>query len=165
MDALRAAWQARSPRERAALVFGGVLVATLLLYGFAWEPLRAEHKRLRESLPHLRVQSAQFAADAAEAGRLRRTGQSISRTENPRASVEAAADQSGVRPRIRLVTEVAGGRLQVAVEPLPYEGFIRWIGALASGAGITVESVQLRLGPTPGTVLVDTLVLKGSGAS
>lgn len=165
MDALRAAWQARRPRERAALVFGGVLVAALLLYGFAWEPLRAEHKRLREFLPQLRAQSAQFAADAAEAGRLRRTQQTISRTENARASVEAAAVESGVRPRIRSVKEVAAGRLQVAVEPVPYEGLIRWIGLLASGAGITVESVQLRPGPTPGTVLVDTLVLKGSGAS
>lgn len=161
MDALRAVWQVRTPRERTALALGGLVVAALLLYGFAWEPLRAEHKRLCEFLPQLRAQSMQFSADAAEAGRLRGIAQTASRSESPRAALEATAVAAGVRPRIRSITEAAGGRLQVAVEPVAYEALIRWIGALASGAGITVESVQLRPGPTPGTVLVETLVLKG----
>jgi type II secretory pathway component PulM len=165
MDALRAVWHVRTPRERTALACGSVVVAALLLYGFAWEPLRAEHKRLREFLPQLRAQSLQFAADAAEAGRLRGVAQTASRSESPRAAVEATAVEAGVRPRIRSIAEVAGGRLQVAVEPVPYEALIRWIGALSSSAGITVESVQLRPGPTPGTVLVETLVLKGRVAS
>lgn len=165
MDALRVAWQARTSRERTVLVFGGVAIAALLFFGLVWEPLRVEHKRLRESLPQLRAQSVQFAADAAEAERLRGMGQTTSPTASARASVEAAADQSGVRPRVTSVTEVAGGRMQVAVEPVPFAALIRWMGTLASGAGITVESLQLRPGPTPGTVQVDTLVLKGLGAS
>jgi type II secretory pathway component PulM len=163
MDALHAAWQTRTPRERAALAFGSAAVVFLVFYGFVWEPLRAEQKRLRESLPHLRAQSAQFAADAAEAGRLREMRRTASASESPRAAIEAAAVEAGVRPRIKSVAEVAGGRLQVAVDALPYEALIRWIGALASSAGIGVESLQLRPGATSGTVVVDTLVLKGRG--
>jgi general secretion pathway protein M len=165
MDALRTAWHARTPRERTTLVFGGVTVAALLLYGLVWQPLRADHERLRKSLPQLRAQSVQFAADAAEAERLRGIGQAGAIAASPRAAVEAAADEAGVGARIKSVAETAGGRLQVAVEPVAYEALLRWIGALAAGAGITVESVQLRPGPVPGTVVVETLVLKQRGAS
>jgi len=159
MDALRTAWQGRTSRERTALVFGGVAVVFLLLYGFVWEPLRAEHARLREILPRLRAQSAQFAADATEARRLRDRRQTASANETPRAAIESAAVEAGMRPRIKSVTEVAGGRFQVALEPVSYEALIRWVGALAADAGIALESVQLRPGATPGTVVVDTIVL------
>lgn len=163
MDALRAVWQTRTSRERTALVCGAVTVAFLVLYGFVWEPLRAEHARLRATLPQLLAQSAQFAADAQEARRLRAGRQSAAANEPPRVAIESAAAEAGMRPRIKSVTEVAGGRFHVAVEPVSYAALIRWVGALASGAGIALESVQLRPGATPGTVMVDTLVLKGRG--
>jgi type II secretory pathway component PulM len=165
MDALRAAWQARTSREHTAVGVGAVVVTSLLLYGFVWEPLRADRARLREIVPHLRTQSAQFTTDAAEARRLRGQGHSALASEPPRAVIESAAVESGMRPRIRSVTEVASGRFQVAVEPVSYEALIQWVGALASSDGIALEAVQLRPGATPGTVVVDTLVLKGRGES
>jgi general secretion pathway protein M len=164
MNVLRTTWRARSPREQSALALGGAAVLLLLLFGFVWEPLRAEEKRLRESLPHLRLQSAQFAADAVEARRLREMGRVTTASELPRATIEAAAAETGVRSQIRSVTDVAAGRFQVALEPVPYEALIQWVGALASDAGIAVESLQMHAGPRPGTVVVDTLVLKGPGS-
>jgi type II secretory pathway component PulM len=165
MEALRAAWHGRNPRERTAIAFGGVSVAVLLIYGFVWEPLRAEHIRLRAALPHLRAEAAQFNADAAEAGRLRKIGHVMQPGASPRASVETAAKQTGVGKSIKSVTEVSGGRLQIVMDPVSYELLIRWVGGLTSNAGIAVESMHLRPGPAPGTVFVDTLVLKGYGAS
>jgi general secretion pathway protein M len=163
MDSLRAMWYARTPRERLALTIAGIVVALFLLYTFVWEPVRAERARLRDSLPQLRAQAARFSADAAEASRLRASARERPQSVSGPAAVEAVADQVGVRGSIGSVTEVTGGRLQVVLEPLPYEAFVRWIGELARSAGLAVESVQLRPGPKPGLVLVESLVFKGAG--
>jgi general secretion pathway protein M len=164
MDTLRAAWQARTSRERTVLAFGGASVAALLLFGFVWEPLRIEHKRLRASVPQLRAHAERFAADAKEAARLQDVGLTTKRHSSPRTAVEAVAEQAGIRARIKSVTEVAEGRLQVALDPLPYDVLVRWVGALATGANLAVESVELRRGPATGTVQVEMLVLKAAGA-
>jgi len=165
MDPLRAAWDTRNPRERIALGLGALVLALLLLYAFVWEPLRAEQKRLRQSLPLLRAQAAQFAADAAEARRLRSVAQAQPDRSSTRASLEALAERAGVRASIKSITEVSGGRVQVALDPLAYEALVRWFGELARGTGFAVETLQLRPGAAPGTVMVQTLVLKGAGAS
>jgi general secretion pathway protein M len=163
MDSLRTMWHARTPRERFALTVAGVVIAVFLLYSFVWEPVRAERSRLRESLPQLRAQAARFATDAAEVTRLRASTRGQPQSAGGPAAVEAAADQIGVRASITSITEAPGGRLQVALEPLPYEALVRWIGELARSAGLAVESVQLRPGPKPGLVVVESLVFKGAG--
>ncbi len=52
MNALRAAWKARSPRERTVMGFGAAILSVALLYAFVWEPARGAQKRLREYLPN-----------------------------------------------------------------------------------------------------------------
>jgi general secretion pathway protein M len=163
MDSLRTMWHARTPRERFALTVAGVVIAVFLLYSFVWEPVRAERSRLRESLPQLRAQAARFAIDAAEVRRLRASAHGQPQSLGGPAAVEAAADQIGVRASITSITEVPGGRLQVALEPLPYEALVRWIGELARSTGLVVESAELRPGPKPGLVMVESLVFKGAG--
>ncbi len=161
---LPSAWQARTPRERAALGLGAVAITALLLYGFVWEPWRIQQARLREYLPRLRAQATQFTADATEARRLRAQARIAPAGEQPRQTIESAAVEAGMRGHLKSVTEVTGGRFQVVLGPVPYDAFIRWTGALAASA-VTVESVQLRAGPTPGTVTVESLVLKARGAA
>lgn len=163
MDSLRTIWHARTPRERLALTVAGVVIAVFLLYSFVWEPVRAKRMRLLESLPQLRAQATQFATDAAEASRLRASTRGRPQSVGGPTAVEAAADQIGIRASITSITVAPGGRLQVALEPVPYDALVRWIGELARRAGLAVDSVQLRPGPKPGTVLVESLVFKGAG--
>jgi len=163
MDSLRTMWHARIPRERFALTVAGVVIAVFLLYSIVWEPVRAERTRLLQSLPQLRAQAGQFAIDAAEMRRLRTSEHGQPQSAGGPTAVEAAAEQIGVRASITSITEVPGGRLQVALEPLPYEALVRWMGELARSAGLAVESVQLRPGPKPGLVVVESLVFKGAG--
>jgi general secretion pathway protein M len=163
MDSLRTMWHARTPRERFALMLAGVVIVVFLLYSFVWEPVSAERTRLRESLPELRAQAARFAIDAAEMRRLRASAHDQPQSASGPTAVEAAAERIGVRASIASITEVPGGRLQVALEPVPYDVLVRWIGELARSAGLAVESAQLRPGPKPGLVMVESLVFKGAG--
>jgi type II secretory pathway component PulM len=140
-------------------------VLTLVFWGFIWEPLRADHRRLRASLPPLRAQAEEFSRNADEAKRLRGMRQTARPGASPRAAIEAVAGEVGLKPSIKFISEAPGGRLQVGIDPVSYEALVRWIGTLASTAGIAVDAVQLRPGPTPGTVLVETLVLRGPGPS
>ena len=162
MDAILTAWQTRTPRERIAVALGVVALTLLLLYEFVWEPVRMERGQLRQSLTQLRAQAAQFAEDAAEAERLRAAAKNSPRSESATAAVQSAADRTGVRASIKTVTEVSGGRVQITLEPIPYEGLVRWVGELARSTGFAVESLQVRRGSTPGVVMVETMVLKGA---
>lgn len=160
---LLAAWQARTSRERTALALGAVAVTALLFYGFAWEPWRVQQARLRDYLPRLRAQAAQFSVDVAEAARLRAQVRTAPSGEHPRSAIESAAAATGVRAQLKSIAEVPAGRFQVTLDPVPYDAFIRWAGALAAQA-VTVESVELRAGAAPGTVTVVSLVVKSRGA-
>jgi len=165
MESLRAAWHARNTRDRIVLKAGACAVALLLFYAFVWEPARTEQERLRQSLPRLREQAAQFAADAAEAKRLRSLGLAKAGGSGTPATVEAAAERTGLRASIKSITEAPGGRLRIALDPVPYGAWVRWIGELSGSAGFTVESVQLRAGAAPGTVIVEKLEVIGAGPS
>lgn len=161
---LHTLWQARTARERTAIGFGAVVVAGLLLYGFVWEPWRVQQARLREYLPRLRAQATQFTADATEAQRLRERARITPAGDQPRAAIESAAVETGMRAQLESITELARDRFQVVLDPVAYDAFVRWTGALAARA-VAVESVQLRAGATPGTIAVDSLVLKGRGGA
>jgi general secretion pathway protein M len=163
MTTLRAVWYARNPRERMALGTGTIALALMLMYALVWEPVRAEQKRLRESLPLLRAQAAQLAADVAEAKRLRDLAQAQVDPSNPRAALAAVADRAGVRPSITSITEASPGRVQLVLDPLAYEALVRWIGELTRTPGFAVETLILGRARASGTVLVQTLVLKRIG--
>jgi general secretion pathway protein M len=160
MQSVQSAWQARSPRERLVLGVGAVVLTLLLLYHFVWEPLEAERERLRRSIGALRTQAAQFDEDAAEAELLRNTGKERPRSASNHALLQEAAERVGARSSIKSITEVADGRMQVVLEPLPYATLVKWIGAIMGSGAVTIDAIQVKTSGTPGSVQVDSLVLK-----
>jgi general secretion pathway protein M len=155
MDFLRAAWEARTPRERSVLAAGTVVLVGLLGYQFAWSPLMAERERLRSSIVALRVQAAAFTEDASEAEQLRGSANSRERSGTP---LQTLAERDGVRVRIKSIAESPDGRVQVALEPAPYEGVVRWLGEVARDGTLSVESIEMKRMNTPGMVQVESLV-------
>jgi general secretion pathway protein M len=162
MDFLRAAWEARTPRERSVLAAGAVVLAALLGYQFAWSPLMAERERLRSSIVTLRVQAAAFTEDASEAEQLRGSANSRERSGTPLQTLRALAERNGMRGRIKSIAESPDGRLQVALEPAPYEGVVRWLGEVARDGALSVESIEMKRTNTPGMVQVESLVFKAN---
>jgi len=60
-------WTQRQPRERAALLGGGAVLALALLYGLVVAPIAKDRARLAQTLPALRADAARFARDLAQA--------------------------------------------------------------------------------------------------
>jgi len=160
MDSLRASWEARTPRERLVLAGGAAALATLLLYQFAWSPLAAERERLRNSIPPLRVQAAQFADHASEAEQLRGSVNGRDRAGTPSQKLQALAERHGMRGRIKSITESPDGRMQVIVQPAPYEAVVRWLGEVSLDGALAVEAVEMKRTGAPGVVQVESLVVR-----
>lgn len=142
------------------LGIGALALTVLLVYHFGWEPLAAERERLRGSIGTLRAQAVQFDQDAAEAQRLRSVRKERPPSSSNHALLQEAAERVGVRSSIKSITEVADGRLQVAIEPLPYAALMKWIGDIMGSGAVIVDSIQIKASETPGAVQVDSLVLK-----
>jgi general secretion pathway protein M len=157
MEAWRAAWQHRTPRERGTLSIGAIVLALLLGYVFAWEPLRTERERLHRTVPSLRLQWERFATDAAEARRLKRDRIENPRPESMREALEAASARMGLR--LGSMVDAGPESITVSVGPLPYESFVRWVGELAAHDGVAVRAVQFEATDVPGTVMVSSLLL------
>lgn len=162
MDSLRASWAARTARERAVLGSGAFVLALLLLYQFAWSPLVSERERLRSSIVPLRVQAVQFDHDASEAEQLRGSVNGRERPATPSQTLQTLAEQHGVRGQIKAITENPDGRIQVILEPAPYEAVVRWLGEVTLTGAFSVETVEMKRASAPGKVQVDSLVVKAA---
>jgi general secretion pathway protein M len=165
MDSLREWWRGRAERERAVLLVGGAALLLMLLYAFVWDPVRTEHERLRESLPALRAKAAQFEADVRDIERLGGRGGQARVPGGGPAAVESAAERAGIRARIKSIDEGPGARVQVTLDALPYDALVRWIADIASSAGLTVDSAEVRSGGAPGMVTVPAMVFKATGGA
>ena len=63
-------WQSRTLRERRVLLIGATLLAVLLIWWWLIDPALSTRKKMRQQLPELQAQSAQFQALANEVAEL-----------------------------------------------------------------------------------------------
>ena len=141
----------RAPRERLALAAGATAVVLLVAYGWIWIPLTADTARLRLSLPPLRKQAAQLAADAAEATRLVSSPKPQLTGETLGAAIEQSVAAAGMKDRFR-VTPLDGGRAQLNADGIGFNEWINLVATLQQSRNARVESVRIE--PQPGSSLV-----------
>lgn len=60
-------WEARTPREKMLLSWGGAVLAVVIGWSVLWAPASDGRARLRESLPAMQRDLAQMSAEANEA--------------------------------------------------------------------------------------------------
>jgi general secretion pathway protein M len=160
LEALSAYWQARDPRERAILLVGGIVAVILLLYLLVWDPIQSDRQRLVRDLPKLRAQVEQFRRDAEEAEGLRARAKSRGPGQSLQAAVESSAKQANLGGAIKSVQALGTERAQVSGASVPFDGFVRWIAAIAQSDGVSVDSIQASAAAEPGRLQVESLVLR-----
>jgi general secretion pathway protein M len=141
------AWFARqSRRDRAVLAFGAVVVALVLAWAFAWQPLRAgtaslaERKRAAEAdLAWMRGAAAtvkQQRSSGAAAG-FDRAGRSLL------ALADASARDAGLGEPLKRVEPLAEGRVNVWFENAPFDACVAWLEELGRRYGVGVEELSI----------------------
>lgn len=156
LDALRAAWLARSPRERSAAKALAAFVGLAVLV-LAWSSLLAEQARLQKAVPLAQARLQRMQDDAAEVARLR--AQSDATTVQ-----SATADAINVSLRSRhldlAVTADGSDRLQIHGNA-GFDETIAWLAtvqqdfklrlaalsATRAGAGVRIDAVLVAATP------------------
>lgn len=157
-------WANLSPRERAIVIGGTIVVILLALWLFVVQPLTSARDRLRASLPSLRAQAAQVAAGAEEVKKLRAAGSRSATSSDPVAGVLETAETAGLKDRIRSVSPTSDS-VVVSLEPVAYPRLVRWLGDLAQGRGLVVAAFGARVPEAGAALEVETLSLRVPGTN
>lgn len=136
LDALRAAWQARSTRER-SIAKALALCAALAILILAWYSLQAEQARLQKALPLAQARLQRIQDDADEVARLR--AQSIGSVSSPTAEAIVASLQS--RHLGLAISAHDSNRLQVQGDA-DFDETISWLALVHQDFRVRLETLS-----------------------
>lgn len=152
-------WQARNPRERAILSYGGVFLLLALLYGLAWLPISEGRKKLGMSLPQLRADAVHMRANSDEiTGLQANTGAVLG---DARQAVESGLQVANLRDKVSAVDRLDAQRVRVTLNAVPFDALLMFLENMQTQQRLRVEALQIQAAQ-PGRVK-GNLTLVGPG--
>ena len=146
------------PRERIAIALGGAIIVLILVWSFAWMPLRSANLNLDASL-------AEKYSLLADVSRLQPSGVPPSPAATSAESLVLIVDQThrahGLGGTLSRNQPDGENGIRVAFRRVPFAQLVSWLGALRQGHGIVVVTANLDGAQQPGLVNA-TLVLRRS---
>ena len=135
-------WQARNPRERMILTYGGVFLMLTLLYGLAWLPISEGRKKLSATLPQLRADVVQMRTHAQEiTGLQASTGVA---SGEPRQAAENGLKGANLRDKVSAIDRVDAQRVRVTLNGMPFDALLMFLGDMQSQQRLRVETLQIQ---------------------
>ena len=154
MNAMRAWWDSRAPRERTVLRAGAIVLA-LALAAVLWIEGERSRARLNAELPKLRASIAALERDAVEVQRLRATPAAQPSAASPLATL---ATNGGGLPGAQ-VAVLDDRRVQVAATDVAFGRLLEWLRNAQATHGMRVESAKLET-LAPGRVRAELLLTR-----
>jgi general secretion pathway protein M len=118
-------WEARTPREKMLLTWGGAVLAVAIGWSVLWQPAADGRARLRESLPGMQRELAQMTAQADEARAL--AGAAASVAPGGQALKDALtaslADHALAAAQVQLI----GTTVQVQMKNASFPAWSAWL--------------------------------------
>lgn len=149
---MREWFESLTPRERQALVFGGVALGLLLFFSVAWWPLARNNAKLVDDVAEDSRQLAWMQSAALEVRTLgtSRAGEGVkdSRTLIARVTAELRRDNivaSQVRPE-------GEERLRLTLEGVPFTRLLQPLARLQSQYAVRVQEALVEPGGAQGVV-------------
>lgn len=157
MSALAAWWAGLQARERALLVVGASAILATLYWLALIEPLSAREARLVKAVAAERDTQQWLAAQRPQLGG---AAQSPARERLPDgASLLAAINESAaaneVAGQLTRVTPAGARSVTLGFSGVPYASFMRWLLAVDTRYGATVDRIRLERADAPGVVDVE----------
>ena len=146
------------PRERVMLVLGGAIAVLILVWSFAWMPLRSANLNLDATL-------AEKYGLLADVSRLQPSGAPPIPASTSAESLVLIVDQThrthGLGGTLSRNQPDGENGIRVAFQQVPFTQLVSWLGALQQGHGIVVVIANMDGTQQPGLVNA-SLVLRRS---
>lgn len=148
MTGIRQYWQNLSARERWLLGAGLVFAIAVTFYVAVWEPWHAGLRQLRSAVPE-KVRTLNWMTQQTEALAPVIARQPNRTREDPTpllTVIEQAATAMGLRQTIRRMQPGQGGEVQIWIEGVAFDPWLRWIDALGRRGVEVTNAVISRSG-------------------
>ena len=146
------------PRERVVIALGGAIAVLILVWSFAWIPLRSANLNLDAAL----TEKYGLLVDAS---RLQPSGASPGPSATSAESLVLIVDQThrahGLGGTLSRNQPDGENGIRVAFQRVPFDQLVSWLGALRQGHGIVVVTANLDGAQQPGLVNA-SLILRRS---
>jgi general secretion pathway protein M len=154
MDAIKAFWAERLPRERLVLMLLAGVLGAALTYLMLIEPAAAGIPRLERQLPARRMEAVQLDQLMAEVNNLKSRPQvaTIAPSE-ARSALEASIGKAGLKAS--RIVPLADGDLQVTFVDVSYAKWSTWLAGAERELGARASNVNARANKTPGNADIE----------
>lgn len=158
-------WASLSPRERVLLVAGVTAVSLAMLYGFVYEPMLAESRRLQQQLQAQRQIHRHLQEVAQQAAQLRQAGEpSAVAPMEPAAAIADSSQQLGIDAYIvKRQADPAEG-IELELQKIPFDTLVYWLAVLQQQHGVAVTKLDMRRHAAGSTLLDGALTLNAINA-
>ena len=137
-----------NPRERNALIVGGIILGVLLIYTVLWKPFSSKVEKLEHSVQEQRALQQWINTASAEAQRLRATKNTNSTDQNTAGqSLLSVVDQAAKKDRLgsalKRIEPEGAVKVRVWIEHAPFDDVVLWMGNLKTTYGVRVTNVGI----------------------
>lgn len=146
-------WAKLNMRERRMVIAAVALIAVLLLYVLAWEPLLAERDRLTASVNKLRDDDRWMQQAASQVKQLRGSGAVARKNFGSLLGVINNTARPILKDAVlKRVEEDRDNSVRVWIEAVAFDDLVLWLGDLQRRYGITASSISAERFAKPGRV-------------
>ena len=149
-QALAAAWDRASRRERRIATAGAIVVAIAIAWVLVWQPLRSDIQRTQEDRLRIGALLAQTRGSFDEGTGLARASPKPSAVD-PRSAVTRALADHGIRVAAGGV-DLRDNRVRVVLPDVRFDALVAALAALALDDGLRPVEATLTARVEPGTV-------------
>lgn len=136
------------PRERNALIVGGIILGVLLAYAVLWKPFSNKVEKMESSVQEQHALQQWINTASAEAQRLRATQNTHSTRQNTAGqSLLSVVDQAAKKDRLgsalKRIEPEGATKVRVWIEQAPFDDVVLWMGNLKNAYGVQVTNASI----------------------
>lgn len=153
-------WRALSPRERLLLTAGIAAALWAVLYGFVYQPMQTENRRLQQQLEAQRHIHRHLREVMPRVAPLRQLGERPAAAPmEPAAAIADSSRQLGLETYIGKRKADAAEGIELELQGIPFDKLAYWLAVLRQQHGVAVTKLDMQRHADDSALLDGTLTL------